>query len=172
MSKVSKREYVVPVKGLSAGKHEFDFTVDSEFFEAFENTDISGASVEIHLTMDKQPGHISIEGSISGSVVTTCDRCLADMEVVIKAPLSLLVKYTKVKGEPENEEVVTLDPADPDLDLRQFFYDYICLSMPVQRVHDEGDCDPAMIDKLKQMQMKGEMQEKESPFEQLKKLMN
>jgi uncharacterized metal-binding protein YceD (DUF177 family) len=83
-----------------------------------------------------------------------------------------LVKYTKVKGEPENEEVVTLDPADPDLDLRQFFYDYICLSMPVQRVHDEGDCDPAMIDKLKQMQVKGERQEKESPFEQLRKLMN
>lgn len=172
MSKVSNKEYVVPVKGLSAGKHEYDFTVDGKFFEAFENPEISGASVKIHLMMDKKPGLIAIEGRMKGFVVTTCDRCLADMEVVLDAPLSLLVKYTRVKEEPEDEEVVILDPADPDLDLRQFFYDYICLAIPVKRVHDEGGCDPDMLEKLEKLEGKDEKFEKVTPFDKLKNLIN
>jgi uncharacterized protein len=172
MSKVNNKEYIVPVKGLSAGKHEYDFTVDSKFFEAFENSEIFGASVDIHLTMDKQPGFISIEGRMSGFVVTTCDRCLAEMKVMVDAPLSLLVKYAKVKEEPENEEVIFLDLADPDVDLRQFFYDYICLAMPVKRVHNEGDCDPDMLEKLEKLKGKEKESEKASPFDKLKKLMN
>ena len=34
---------------------------------------------------------------------------------------------------------------DSDLDLSQTVYDYICLSLPVQRVHEDGGCDPETV---------------------------
>ena len=41
-----------------------------------------------------------------------------------------------------------MDPTDGELDLSQFIYDYICVNMPLQRVHAEGKCNPQMMERL------------------------
>ena len=31
---------------------------------------------------------------------------------------------------------------EAELDLSQIIYDYVCLSLPMQRVHEDGGCNP------------------------------
>jgi uncharacterized metal-binding protein YceD (DUF177 family) len=66
-----------------------------------------------------------------------------------------------------------LDPAESELDMRQFLYDYICLALPLQKVHKKGECDPEMIEKLNNLHGKSNsQQERVTPFDKLKDLMN
>ena len=76
-------------------------------------------------------------------------------------------------GEEESDDVMILDPSEAELDLSQFLYDYICLSLPLQRVHPKGKCNPVMLNKLKDLGL-GESADKktDSPFEKLKDLLN
>ena len=45
--------------------------------------------------------------------------------------------------EQEGEREVIFVPEDnADLDMSQIIYDYVCLSLPMQRCHEEGECNP------------------------------
>jgi len=172
MNKVSNRDYVIPIKGLSIGKHNYNFTIGNDFFEEYENREIFGAQLEVLLTLDKHTTFIDIQGNFKGTVKTECDRCLGELELEMDFMASLLVKFVKVAQEEDSEETLTLDPSESELDLKQFFYDYIYLALPIQRVHKEDECDPVMLEKLKNYSAVIVEEKKESPFDKLKRLMN
>ncbi|MFA7134698.1 MAG: DUF177 domain-containing protein [Bacteroidales bacterium] len=176
MKKVNNIEYIIPIKGLSIGKHYYNFTIGNSFFEEYEKSEIFGANLEIELTLDKQATFIDVKGGFKGTVITECDRCLGELELEIDFMASLLVRFGKIDPEEEigGEEVLFLDPSESELDLRQFFYDYICLALPIQRVHKEEECDPEILEKLKSHALVSEqkIEIKESPFDKLKTLMN
>ena len=167
-----EKAYILPVKGMSAGKHSFDFAIDNSFFEDYPQKDILGADISISLTLDKRSNIIEIKGLMRGVVNTQCDRCLEEMSSEIERELSLVVKFSDEPDE-ENDEILVLSTTESELDLRQFFYDYIALSLPLQRVHKTGECDPEMIEKLKKFSgIAPENIEKSSPFKKLKDLIN
>ncbi|MBQ1648310.1 MAG: DUF177 domain-containing protein, partial [Bacteroidales bacterium] len=45
----------------------------------------------------------------------------------------------------DGREVLLHEVTDQQLDLGQIVYDYICLSLPMQRVHPEGKCNPDTV---------------------------
>ncbi|MFA6770103.1 MAG: DUF177 domain-containing protein [Bacteroidales bacterium] len=172
MNKADNIEYVIPIKGLSVGKYHYDFTVGGDFFREYENRDIDGAQLKISLTLDKHATFIDVKGIFKGAVTTKCDRCLGELEVEIDFTASLLVKFGEITQGEESEEIITLDPSESDLDLKQFFYDYIYLALPIQRVHKEDECDLEMLEKLQNYRVTNVEERKNSPFEKLKNLMN
>ncbi len=173
MNKVGNRDYIIPIKGMSAGKHLFEFPIGNEFFEEYDNSQILGALLNVKLELDKSSTLIEVKGVIGGSVTVECDRCLELMEVKIETEANLLVKFVKSVGEEDDDEVMTLEPSESELDLKQFLYDYISLALPIQRVHPKGECNPEMIKKLDALNNKAlEGEEAKSPFDKLKDLMN
>lgn len=172
MNKVSNIDYVIPIKGLSIGKHDYSFTIENNFFEEYENREISGAQLEVLLTLDKHDTFIDIKGNFKGTVTTECDRCLGEVDIEMNFMASLLVKFAKTAMEEDTEEILTLDPSESELDLKQFFYDYIYLALPIQRVHKEEECDPVMLEKLKNYIVVSDQEKKVSPFDKLKSLKN
>jgi uncharacterized metal-binding protein YceD (DUF177 family) len=68
-----------------------------------------------------------------------------------------------------------MDPTDGELDLTQFLYDYVCINLPLQKVHNEGECNPEMIAKLKNVssgvQAKVVEDNSNSPFSALKQML-
>lgn len=40
------------------------------------------------------------------------------------------------------DDVIFLDPSEYKLDMHQYIYEFVLLSLPVKRVHPEGQCDP------------------------------
>ena len=143
-----KDDFIVPLNGLAQGRTEFFRSVGKEFFERFENSEILDAGLDVEVDVEKSGRFIGVDCEIDGDVTVTCDRCLGDLRLPVSTGFALSVKFGDPgsAGEAEGErEIVVLPVTDADLDLSQTVYDYICLSLPVQRVHEEGGCDPDTV---------------------------
>ena len=38
--------------------------------------------------------------------------------------------------------MIFIPETQAELDMSQIIYDYVCLSLPMQRVHEDGECNP------------------------------
>ena len=111
--------------GLATGKTEFSWAAGTEFFESFGNQDIVAADVRVKAEVFNHGATVDVKCSLEGVLTVPCDRCLDELEI----PVSTGFEESYV---PEGE----------DLDLSQDVYDYACLALPLQRVHEDGQCNP------------------------------
>lgn len=142
----------IGIRGLSFGKHPFGFKLDGSFFEAYESDTVSDAELEVNAVITKEQGRMSMDLGITGNVTVKCDRCLADLTVPvdIHVPFSVMFSsYAEDSEEEVSDEVILLDSSSSELDLSQIIYDYVTLSLPIKKVHPDGQCDPGMMEKLK-----------------------
>jgi uncharacterized metal-binding protein YceD (DUF177 family) len=83
-----------------------------------------------------------------GTVHVPCDRCLADMELRIDTTDDLVVKFgTEYMDE---GDYVVVPEEEGTIDIAPLIYEFVALSMPIKRVHQPGECDPAMMEILNQ----------------------
>ena len=97
---------------------------------------------------------MALDLSITGNVTVKCDRCLADLTVPvdIQVPFSVMFSSYAADADADGDgadEVILLDSDSADIDLSQIIYDYVSLSLPIKKVHPDGQCDPVMMEKLK-----------------------
>ncbi|MEN6617944.1 MAG: DUF177 domain-containing protein [Rikenellaceae bacterium] len=172
MGKSSNRDYIIPIKGLSIGKHQYSFSIDTAFFEDFENSDILNASLVVELMLEKAATWIKLGSKIKGEVGVECDRCLDEFKLPVNTTAGLLVKFVRSEDDTDDDGIITLDPTESELDLKQFFYDYICLALPLKKIHKQGGCNPEMIARLKSVTGVKNSTGNGSPFDKLKNLLN
>ncbi|MBR5856254.1 MAG: DUF177 domain-containing protein [Bacteroidales bacterium] len=146
--RIENKDFIIQIKGLKTGKYEYDFSVDGAFFRGFENTQILDASLEVKIILERGGGWMNVSSEIEGTVTVECDRCLDDLDLPVDFTASLAVKFAKTDEDPQSDEFLVVDPLDGELDLRQFIYDYVCVNLPLQKVHEEGGCNPQMMAKL------------------------
>ncbi|HZL76395.1 MAG TPA: DUF177 domain-containing protein [Bacteroidales bacterium] len=146
--------FTIPINGLKEGYHSFNFEINKEFFDQFEESEIKEGRLTAVVKADKLVTHIDLSVSIEGSVNISCDRCLEPFRQPLSCENRLLIKFGLVSDD-SDPDIITLPADENELDLRQYFYEYILLAMPIQRVHpvDENGksaCDPEMLKKLKE----------------------
>jgi uncharacterized metal-binding protein YceD (DUF177 family) len=174
-------DFIVPLNGLAHGRTSFRRRVGKEFFEHFENSEILDADLDVLVEVEKSGRFIGVDCVIEGNVTVTCDRCLEDLEIPVNTGFKQSVKFGDrpvSEEDPDSDEmegereIVRIPLSETDLDLSQAVYDYICLSLPVQRVHEEGGCNPEVIRYLNSENVQ-EPEEKDSssPFAGLKDLL-
>ncbi len=141
----------IGIRGLSNGEHKFDFKLDGSFFELYENDMISDAELDVKATVTKGNGHMGLLLEIDGNVTVRCDRCLADLviPVSIEVPFTIVFSSYSEDADEESDEVIMLSGGASEIDLDQTVYDYVNLSLPIKKVHADGECDPEMMEKLK-----------------------
>ncbi|MEG0499071.1 MAG: DUF177 domain-containing protein [Alistipes sp.] len=144
---IAKR-YSIAYKGLKNGQHTFDFPVDGELFKAFECPEIKDGTCKVQVQLARSESMLEIDTLIDGSVVVACDRCLDDCDVPIHFEGRLVVKFSDEIDEYDGE-VMWISPSASEVDLAQYIYESIVLSLPYQRVHPEGMCDPEMLARFK-----------------------
>ena len=142
------KDFIIQIKGLQIGKHEYDFPIDGSFFREFENSQILDADLDAEVVLEKGSGWMNVEADITGYVTVECDRCLDDVELPMDFSCSMAVKFAKDLSDDDGDEFIIMDPADGELDLTQFLYDYVCLNLPLQKVHQDGECNSEMMAKL------------------------
>ena len=136
--------YSIAYKGLKNGAHDFRFRVGGAFFEACGSTEIKGGDCDVEVTLAKAETQLVADVVIRGAVVVACDRCLEDCRVPVDFAGRLLVKFSDEPCEYDGE-VLWLRPGEDEVDLAQYIYESIVLSLPYQRVHPDGECDPEML---------------------------
>ena len=150
--------FVIPLNGWAAGERKFHSHAGLEFFQQFDNSEILDADVSVEITVVKD-GRNKVEADLrlKGTVTVPCDRCLDPVVIPVEA---------------EPSETLTPGGVEVDWDLSQAVYDFVCLSLPLQRLHPEGQCDPDTVRFLSQKERGNEEAEAEanSPFAALKGL--
>ena len=167
--------YSIPVCGLKEGRHSYDFEIDIEFFDLFEESEIREGTLKAVVEADKRSSHMDLNIRIIGTVMISCDRCLEIFSFPVQSENRLVVKFGRTHEETDTD-IITIPADEYELDLKQYFYEYILLALPIQRIHPadrngKSTCDPEMLEKLKEHVVAEE--EKSDPrWDELKKLMN
>lgn len=140
--------YTIPFKGLKPGVYDFEFPIDGELFRSFESPDIKDGACLAKVRMERAEKQLTLDVTIAGEVVVPCDRCLEDCRVPVDFSGRLLVRFSDDPGEYDGD-VLWLLPVEETVDLTQYLYESIVLSLPYQRVHPEGACDPEMLKRFR-----------------------
>ena len=169
----SNHQFVILFRGLSPGKHDFTFDVDNNFFNDFEGSEINKGKVLVNIRLNKTANLLELDFNLKGKVIVTCDRCLDEFEMAVKYLTKLFVKFGDIAEEEEDDEIIILSHADGELDIKQYIYEYIHLSLPYKRVHPDkqgqSTCNKEMLKKLDEYTIR---EPKVSPLNDLKNLMN
>jgi uncharacterized metal-binding protein YceD (DUF177 family) len=144
--------YTVPVIGLKEGRYTYEFEIDKDFFDRFEEPEIKEGTLRAYVGADKSPSHLDLNIRIEGSIMIACDRCLGIFSLPVKCENRLLVKIGKIHDE-SDPDIITVQVDEHEIDLNQYFYEYILLALPIRRTHPadksgKSTCDPAMLRKL------------------------
>ncbi len=115
----------------------FNYSIGQDFFEDFKHSPISRAAIRVKFTLDKKTDFFYFNFDIVGSVETECDRCLELFDLPVEGKYKVIVKYTETQPQTTQEEhdLIFISPHDTHFDIRQLLYEYINLSVPIQRTH-------------------------------------
>ncbi|HFA51889.1 MAG TPA: DUF177 domain-containing protein [Bacteroidetes bacterium] len=137
--------FKIPVSGLGNGLHGYDFSIEDDFFQAFESSPIRKGTVAVHLDFDKREDLYVMDFSMEGTVNAACDRCLDHFGLPIENRQRLLVKFDEKEW--EDADVIHILKGTPSLNVAKYIYEFIVLAVPLGKTHDDAgeSCNPDML---------------------------
>ncbi|MGS2725759.1 YceD family protein [Psychroserpens sp. BH13MA-6] len=162
------KEFTIPYVGLKVGKHHFDYQIDKKFFEHFEYDDFNDVAVETTLLLEKKSTLLELHFEVSGSVNVNCDLTNEPYNQAVDGQFKLVVKFGDEYND-EFEDIVILPHGEYEINVAQYIYELIILSMPAKRVHpgvEDGTLDSDILKKLEELSPKG-LEEKEETSEEI-----
>jgi uncharacterized metal-binding protein YceD (DUF177 family) len=167
--------YGIPLVSLKEGRHSFEFEIKEAFFEQFEESEVQEGKLFAHVGIEKHSTLAELTIRIEGVVKICCDRCLEMFFHPVECEDRLIVKFGKSVGD-DDPDIISVAVDAPELDLRQQFYEFILLALPIRRIHPdnsrgESTCDPEMMKKLRE-HLTEEEHNRDPRWDELKKLIN
>ncbi len=148
----NKIEYIIPVKGLALGDHQYTYVIDDKFFSNYDYFDTNKGLVNLTVDMVKESNLIDFKFHFDGNIELLCDRCLDKFNMHVNDDFRLIVKYGN-EFEEISDEIITIPNNEANIDLSQYIYEYINLMLPIKKVHQDDEfgnstCNQEMIDQL------------------------
>lgn len=146
-------KYSIAFKGLKTGCYHYDFQVRGDFFRAFECSEIKDGDCRVEVDMHRADSALTFDVDIRGAVTVECDRCLEDCSLPVEYSGQLAVKFSDEIDDYDGE-VMWINPGESEVNLAQYIYESVELSLPYQRVHPEDEegrptCDPDMLGRFR-----------------------
>lgn len=172
------KDYLIPFIGLKVGKHHFDYQIDKKFFEHFEYDEFNDVDIKTNLTFEKKSTFFELHFEVEGFVNVNCDVTNELYNQEVKGDFDLVVKFGDEHND-EYENILIISHGEYELNVAQFIYELIILSMPAKRVHpgvEDGTLDSDILKKLEELSPKGdkiksESEETDPRWNTLKKLL-
>ena len=165
--------YKIKFTGLKLGVHSFRFQLENLFFESYEFSEITDASIIAEVELEKMNNMMVLKFHLKGMVNSLCDRCQDPLKINLNFDDKLIVKFGEETNDTD-DEVLILGPSEYELDLSQYLYEYAHLSLPAKKVHkNTKDCNQEILDQFYYIpdDEKEEKEENTDPrWDQLKKL--
>jgi len=172
------KEFIIPFVGLKLGEHCFEYKINIKFFEYFEFNEFNDTNVNIDVVLNKKATLLELHFKVSGSVNIFCDLTNEPFDQEIENSFDLVVKFGDDFNN-ENEEILIIPHGEYEINIAQYIYELIVLSMPSRRIHpgiEDGTLNSEILDKLKELSPRGLKDNKESQdidprWDTLKKLL-
>ncbi len=172
------KEFNIPFLGLKQGNHQFKFEIDNSFFEAFEFAEFNQSNVEVNLQLHKASSMLELHFSSQGNVNVNCDVTNEPYNQIINGSLDIVVKFGDEYND-EDDEILILPHGEHQINVAQYIYEMIVLSVPAKRVHPgiaDGTLQSDILTKLEELGVKDsesieEIKETDPRWDALKKLL-
>lgn len=143
------RDYIVDLRSMEEDVCEMDFSVDDDLFQSLEQVEINGGHLDVRLRVKKIAGVFDLSFDINGEVVISCDRCLDDMVQPISTEAKVRVKFGSEYRD-DGSDVITVPETEGVINVAWLIYEFAALAIPIQHIHPAGECNPEMMNLLKQ----------------------
>lgn len=161
------RDFEIAYVGLKPGLHHFKYLIDDSFFDNFAKPEFHSCKIDIELDFDKKSNLFVLHFTINGKVITACDRCSDDFELSVWDEHDVVIKLVEPElvnnDNNEDPDVVHFPRTESILDISEWIYEGIILSLPIQKIHPEdaqgtSTCNPKILQILKEMEMEQQKQ--------------
>ena len=125
-----QNHYIIDLRRLPIGTHEFDIQLDDAFFEGLEKSEILRGRIGCKATLNLREEDYQLTIAVHGTVFVVCDRCLDPMPLEIEA----------------NDELMNDEPEAPndEIDLSWLAYEIVSINIPIVHSHQAGECNKQM----------------------------
>jgi uncharacterized protein len=130
------KNFDIQVYKLGIKQHEYEFTVNSDFFSNFEGELVESGEVKVQLLLDKRENLMELNFDFSGYVDLISDRSLEPFQYPIDINKKLLYKYGEEEQELE-EDVMVITKNTQVINVGHFIYETIALQIPLKRLHPD-----------------------------------
>ena len=161
MMKVTN-EFLIPFIGLKLGKHQFDFQINKTFFDNFDYHEYEDCDIKVTVNLNKKSTLLELSFKHKGTVYIPCDLTNEMFNLPIKGKINLIVQFGENFNN-DNEELLILPHSEFQIDVSQYIYEMIVLSVPLKRIHPgikEGTLKTETLDKLTELSVKKVKKEK------------
>lgn len=139
----------VDLKRIHADAEVRTIQLDSSFFEQLDQEEINGGDVKVEISLREQDDVYVVGVKVVGNVIVSCDRCMAELQLPVDVSEIIKLKYGE-ESYSENDDYEFVHDLVKPYDLSWLVYEIIEVSLPISRVHAEGECDEKMMEILKQ----------------------
>ena len=155
------KEYLIPFVGLKQGKHHFEYQLNNAFFEIFDYNEFENSNIKVNVVLEKKSSMLELVFQHQGTVNVPCDLTSEEFDLPIKGKMKLIVRFGEEFNN-DNEELLILPFGEFEIDVAQYMYEMIVLSIPLRRVHPgvkDGSLKTEALDKLNELKVKEPKQE-------------
>jgi len=150
------KEYLIPFVGLKLGKHHFEYQINNAFFDNFDYDEFQNSNIKVNVVLEKKSNMLEISFKHEGIVNVPCDVTGEDFDLPIKSKMKLIVRFGEEFNN-DNEELLILPFGEFEVDIAQYIYEIIVLSVPLRRVHPgvkDGTLESEALKKLNELAVK------------------
>ena len=152
----STNEYLISFIGLKIGKHQFEFKINKKFFDEFSFDEFESCDITANVVLEKKTTMLEINFKHKGTVNVPCDLTGEQFDLPIKGKIKLVVQFGEEFNN-DNDELLIIPHGEHQIDLAQYIYEMIVLSIPQKRVHlgvKDGTLKREALKKLNELQVK------------------
>ena len=129
-----EKEFDIAFSGLKIGTHEFEFQIANDFFDLFEYDEFNSVNVDVKATLIKKETLMELYLSQTGTVNIPCDVTGENFDLPIESNWHIIIKFGEEYND-DNEELLIIPYSEYQVNIAQYIYEMIALSVPVKRVH-------------------------------------
>ena len=149
-------EFLIPFIGLKLGKHQFEYQINKAFFDSFDYDDFESSDINVNLVFEKKTTFMELNFKHKGTIHVSCDLTNEMFDMPIKGKMRLVVQFGEEFNN-DSDELLILPHGEHQIDISQYIYEMIVLSIPLRRVHPgikDGTLKSDVLDKLNELKVK------------------
>ncbi len=155
-----RREFDIAFVGLKPGVHEYTYEIDEKFFATYPPQDFSNVKAKIRLKLEKNTNFMILKFEVGGTADAQCDRCGNPLPLQLWDDFEVLVKLVddpeKMNDEEEDPDVFYISRGESHLNVENWIYEFITLSVPTHRMCPEEQvggpqCNKEVLEMLRKM---------------------
>lgn len=152
------KDFNIPFVGLKLGSHLFEYKIDNTFFETFNFDEYLDTAISVKVDFVKKTTLLELDIQVEGTVNVPCDTTNIAFDQEVDGVLHLVVKFGPEYND-DNEDILILPHEEYQLNIAQYIYELIVLSVPSKRTHPkvlDGTMQSTTLDKLNELQITNE----------------